>query len=412
MIYFRRLFLLCFVLAAIACNAANYDPVALYLTWQRNPESTMIIRWLTPPDRQEDLIEYQQENVGEWLTANGYHMPLPQNVPYLMHSVELTHLQPDTNYIFRTGHDGRIFKFQTMPATLNQPIRFVAGGDMYHDGIEFLHATNRQAASTSPLFALVGGDIAYAADSKASYLPSWLNRWIDTPTKQDFNRWLAWLIAWKNDMVTPDGRLVPFLPVVGNHDVNGEFEQTPVQAPFFYSLFAMPGQQGYNVLDFSNYMSIILLDSDHSHPIKGDQTNWLANTLKCRQHVPHKFALYHVPAYPSARSYNLKTSQKIRKYWVPYFDRYQLTAAFENHDHTYKRTHPMLNGAISQKGVIYIGDGAWGVESPRTPSKPSKKLYLAQAASKRHFLLVTIEPEKRTVTAVSSDGETFDQLSW
>ena len=115
------------------------------------------------------------------------------------------------------------------------------------------------------------------------------------------------------------------------------------------------------------------MDSGHTHPINGAQTEWLAGVLEARQLVPHKFALYHVPAYPSSRPFNYGISKQIRKNWVPLFDKYKLTAAFENHDHDYKRTHPLLEGKTAPKGVIYLGDGAWGVETPRKARQVRKK---------------------------------------
>lgn len=104
-------------------------------------------------------------------------------------------------------------------------------------------------------------------------------------------------------MVTTDGRLIPLIPVIGNHDVKRRFRRTPADALFFYTLFAMPGIQGYNVLDFGNYMSLFLLDSGHTHPIKGKQTEWLRESLKQRKNVPYKFPIYHVAAFPSVRKY-------------------------------------------------------------------------------------------------------------
>ncbi len=58
----------------------------------------------------------------------------------------------------------------------------------------------------------------------------------------------------------------------------------------------MPGPQGYNVLDCGNYLSLLLLDSGHTHPVEGAQTDWLKQTLAARQHVSHVFPVYHVPA--------------------------------------------------------------------------------------------------------------------
>lgn len=405
-------FVFLFHFGSAVCFGVGYDPVALYLTWQRSPESTMTINWITSPDRQEDLIEYQAEGEAEWKSMTGSHFAMPTNAPYLIHRAELTNLQPAKNYYFRTGKDALTYKFQTMPAVLDRPIRFVVGGDMYHDEIEFVRETNVQAAKTGPLFALVGGDIAYAADKKVSYLPRWTQTWVDRLIGQKVDRWLGWLIAWKNDMVTPDGRLIPMLPVIGNHDTSGRFDQTPQNAPFFYALFAMPGKQGYNILDFGNYMSIVLLDSGHTHSIGGRQTKWLASTLEERQDVPHKFAIYHVPAFPSVRNINDEYCSSVRKHWVPVFEKYGLTAAFEHHDHAYKRTYPIKNNRIDRSGVIYLGDGAWGVEKPRQARHVDQKWYLANFASARHFLNVVISNDKRHVTAISSQGHILDEIEW
>lgn len=390
----------------------GYDPIAVYLTWQRSPESTMTIRWITPPDRQQNKVEYHAEGDNEWVVREGEHSPMPTEAPYLIHSIELTNLLPATNYYFRTGNDAVIYKFQTMPKELTNPINFAVGGDMLHDGIDILHQTNRQAAKTGPLFVLVGGDIAYAADKKVGVLPRWTHPWIDLMVGQKPDRWLEWLIAWKEDMVTPDGRLIPMLPVLGNHDTSGRFDQTPNQAPFFYALFAMPGPQGYNVLDFGNYMSILLLDSGHTHPIGGQQTAWLRSALAQRQQVPHTFAIYHVPAFPSVRKINDEYCCQVRKNWTPVFEQFHLTAAFENHDHCYKRTFPIKNGQIDRTGVIYLGDGAWGVERPRRPRRLLQKWYLAHVAPERNFISVTLKGDQRHVTARNSEGNIIDEIEW
>lgn len=394
------------------CNAQAHEPISVYLTWQRSPESTMTVHWITKTDQKDDLVEYHLECSTEWKTAKGFHISMPTGAAYLIHTVELTNLCPGQNYIFRTSADGKEYKFQTMPDVIQAPIRFVIGGDMYHDNIEILHETNRQAAKTSPMFALVGGDIAYAAYTKARFLPRWIHPWMDILAGQKVDRWLEWLIAWKNDMVTPDGRLIPILPVIGNHDTSGRFGQTPDKAPFFYSLFAMPGKQGYGVLDFGNYMSIFLMDSGHTHPIHGSQAQWLDNALHSRQEILHKFAVYHVPAFPSVRKFNDEICSKVRKHWVPIFEKYHLTAAFEHHDHAYKRTYPIKAGQIDREGVMYLGDGAWGVDKPRQARRVAQKWYLANFISSRHFLMAVIKKDSRYVAAINPQGELLDEIEW
>lgn len=379
----------------------------------------MSIQWITPLNWESDALQYKKEGEPVWRKATGAHAKLPEEAPYLIHAIELTNLEPATTYSFRTGSDeagsdeeGKIYKFRTMPIDPEKPISFVVGGDMYHDTLEILHTTNKQAAKTSPDFALVGGDIAYAADKLSSFFPRWLHPYMDKWYGQKFDRWLNWLIAWKDDMVTPEGVMIPMLPAIGNHDTSGRFDQTPKEAPFFYTLFPMPGLQGYNVVDFGDYLSIFLLDSGHTHPIAGKQAAWLARNLSERFKTPHKFAIYHVPAFPSVHKMTEPVGAEIRKYWVPSFDAHRLTAAFEHHEHSYKRTHPIRKGQIASDGVMYIGDGGWGVDKPRTPRHVDKKWYLAKAISSRHFLLVTIEGAKKTVKAINPEGVVIDQFSW
>ena len=392
------------ILHVIASQIIAGDPEAIYLTWKKNPDSTMTICWLTTPEETNDLVEYVKKETKSWMQAIGTHDPLPHETPYLLHTVELENLIPNTIYTFRIGSTGAEYQFKTVPKTLDEELRFVVGGDMYQGSVEILKKTNRQAASTNPYFVLVGGDIAYASGFSTSI---WK---IFTGRGQKFDRWLTWLQAWQDTMVTPDGCLIPMIPTIGNHEVEGGYNQQPDKAPFFYALFPMPGSQGYQALDFGAYMSIILLDSDHTHPIDSKQAEWLASALKVRVDVPNKFALYHVPAYPSARPMSDPVSTKIRKYWVPLFDEYSLTAAFENHDHDYKRTFLLRNGKIDPKGVLYIGDGAWGVDSIRAPENVKQKWYLKRTAQIRHFLFVSLEEHNRTVTAISAEGKIIDRV--
>jgi hypothetical protein len=416
----KNLWLLLLAFLCLSCTGSAhgneksklYDPTAVYLTWQKQPDSTMTINWITPLDRHEDILEYRKSDEENWVQAVGTHFQLPEKTPYLLHRIELTGLQPGTSYQFRTGSDAITYKFKTMPSTLASPIRFIAGGDMYHDDLETLRVTNIQAAKTSPLFVLVGGDIAYASSKLTDFLPRWIHPWIDRISGQSFDRWLSWLVAWKEDMVTPEGLMIPMLPAIGNHDVIGRYGQTPEQAPFFYSLFPMPGKLGYNVLNFANYMSIFLLDSGHTNPIGGKQVEWLEKSLQQHKDVPHKFALYHVPAYPSVHKMTQDISTQVRKFWVPSFDKFRLTAAFENHEHSYKRSHLLLGDAIAVDGVLYIGDGGWGVKKPRRPRRLGEKWYIASELSARHFLVVDVEQDKQTVRAVNFDGTVFDSFTW
>lgn len=388
---------LAFLFVGFAGAAEEYDPPIVYLTWQRQPDTTMTVQWITPKDRSDDLIEYKLDSETDWHRQKGTHNSLPGRYPFFIHRIELSGLNPESTYYFRVGAEGKIFKFRTLPAVLKGPLQFVSGGDLYHDTLDRVARTNKEAAKKSPQFALIGGDIAYSG-RKLWFL------------EENGQRWIDWLILWKKTMVTPEGYLIPILPAIGNHETNGRFFQTYKQAPFFYALFPMPGLQGYQVLDFGKYLSIFFLDSNHTNTVKGPQSAWLQRSLQARQEVPFKAAIYHVPAYPSVGSFNNSTSALIRSNWVPLFEQYGIDVAFEHHAHAYKRTHLIKEGRISSDGVLYIGDGAWGVENLRKPHSPKNTWYLAKTLSVNHFILTTIDQTHLYFQAIDSRGKIIDEF--
>lgn len=369
------------------------QPAVVYLTWQNQPETTMTVQWITALGDRENILFYRAAKSNLFELAEASYIPLPNASHYALHRVELTGLKPDEEYIFRLAKEPREYKFLTLPKVLNEPLKFVVGGDLYHDSIKDLIETNKQAASLDPRFAILGGDIAYAANK---FLLSW--------EKND--RWVEFLSAWSATMVDSQGHCIPFLSAIGNHDVTGRYGKAPKDAPFFYTLFPQPG---YETLDCGDYLSVFILDSGHTHPIEGAQAAWLREMLEKRASIPHKFAVYHVPAYPSVRDFRGEKSSLIRKEWVPLFEKYGINAVFEHHDHAYKRTFPMLKDKKNPNGVVYLGDGAWGVEKPRKP-KLFRPWYLEKTLSSRNFILVTLNQKARVFHAINSNGETIDSF--
>jgi hypothetical protein len=379
------------------CWAADLTQETIYLTWKQSPSTTMTIQWISPfVDKQSVVVYRPQEENSQWQSTKGESFPFPRSPQYLIHCVELKNLEPDRQYIFKVVPYQEEYQFLTAPSRLNQELRFVTGGDMYHDGIQLMAKTCQKAAQTNPLFALIGGDIAYAV--KSLHVPF-----------ENIGRWIEWIKVWHAMMVTPQGNLIPVIAAIGNHDLIGQYDQTPNQAAVFSALFPMPGKQIYNVLDFNSYLSIVLLDSGHANPISGHQTNWLMSTLEERKSIPHRFAVYHVPAYPSVRHILNKQSVAIRHSWVPLFEKGGIQVAFEHHDHAYKRTYPLLKNRIHSQGVVYLGDGGWGVEKPRT--RRTKRSYLAKFASARHFISVTLTPTQQNFRCINDQGHVVDEYT-
>jgi hypothetical protein len=263
---------------------------------------------------------------------------------------------------------------------------------------EWLDAMNRRVGAQDPDFALLGGDLAYADGVNAT-------------------RWVDWFQSCYRHLRAPDGRLIPLVTVIGNHEVRGHYHgRIPEDAPYFYGFFALPEGRSYNVLDFGDYLSLIALDTDHTQPVAGAQTEWLSAALSRRTQRRFVFPCYHYPAYGTTKRpkegglpSEHPLAKKIQREWVPLFERHGVTAVFENDHHAYKRTHPIREGKRDEaNGIVYLGDGAWGVAT-RPVVTPEEAWYLAHAEARRHVFVVTLKPEGAAqVQAIDVDGNVFD----
>ncbi len=367
------------------------DPKALYLSILRDPAHAMAIQWLTPKKTKESLIFYQKEGQETWAVAEGITVPLPRGETSI-HRVHLEDLEADAVYYFRIGPGEKTYKFRTCPESLTRPLTFIDGGDAYFH-LSLFRRMNKEIVKTDPDFVVIGGDIAYVHGHRGIF--KWHN-W-------KVRRWTSFFEKWTREMVAPDGRLIPMVIVVGNHDV--KHKQID---PLFYSFFAFPTKNvPYYVLDFGRYLSLFLLDSGHTYPIAGKQSVWLEERLAERGQVPLKIASYHVAAYPSVYPYE-KEASVVRENWVPLFEKHGVQVAFEHHNHAFKRTHLLKEGKIDPEGVLYLGDGAWGV-TPRRPSFP-RPWYLARSAQKNCVWHVTLEEEKYLFEALDENGRIFDEV--
>jgi acid phosphatase type 7 len=418
------------VVAETGVEVNTSDPIALYLTWQQDPTSTMTIDWHVINNEVSDELFYREQNTQDWEVIYAESHPFPYSNRRI-YRTELKGLKSGTKYEFRFGDNSPVYLFRTMPETLNRPLRIAIGGDTMHLQ-EWFEETNRQVLKYDPDFAVVGGDIAYA-----DALPPERQRIRGDAQTRDRaeprpaleegdNLWYHWFDAYKNTMITENNRVIPMLVTTGNHEVRGsyysrveEYEQTDEfrqqMAPYFFSLFAMPGQPGYNVLDFGDYMSILLLDSAHVNPADGIQSEWLENVLKERNHVPHLFPVYHLPMFPSVRDFDTPEIVEVRNSWLPLFENHGIRLAFENHDHAYKRTHPIRDGQISSNGIVFIGDGSWGTVPREVRSTGSEEdfneeyWYIKRAESVMHFILLTVDGPHQHMLMVDSEGNVIDE---
>lgn len=358
------------------------DISALYLSWYGDPATTMTIQWHTLVEERSQALLLQQGE--EWEEVPSEETALPT---LLVHKATLDHLEPNTEYAFKVG-DSPTYRFRTAPTTLTEPLRFVIGGDIYANRKLFRRMA-QTAIEHDPLFAVLGGDIAYAINNNPF-------------RSSGLRRWSSFFKEWKEAMITSNNRIIPFLIVPGNHDI------TPHQYELFFQLFAFPKKQLYRTVDFGSYLTLFLLDTGHFQPIDGRQPIWLEKALASHMDVPYRFAIYHEAGYPSYYPFEATTPRKIRAHWVPLFEKYHLLAAFENHNHAFKRTYPLLNNKVDPQGVIYLGDGSWGV----IPRITKDAWYLDKRGRKNALFVVELTPEKGTIEALTPLNQSIDRIEF
>jgi len=322
------------------------------LVWNDNPSTTMTIVWdqLEPS---EVAVYYGTEDHGRkyWKYANNQ-FPYRSFEYYEMHTnyAKLKNLQPDQRYYFvikdARGVSERYW-FKTAPDS-PKAFTFVAGGDTKSsdEPLEAGRSSNRVVAKLRPLFVLYNGDFTSGNGT------------------DPFN-WKQWLTDWHLQTTTVDGRMIPIVPVHGNHE-NGNHGN-------LHFMFDAPYQnndssQIYYSLSFGgNLLHTIALNSEIEEG--GAQKAWLENDLKRHRDFQFKLAGFHKPFYPHTQRKRENTYQY--KHWAFLFDQYGLDLGFDADSHMHKITFPIKPDTLSEDshmgfirddrtGTMYIGEGSWG----------------------------------------------------
>lgn len=374
-------------------DSDQYAPDTLFLTWSKDPTTTMTIQWVGVETAGDMSIRFS--------LLNGQDAGIVKTItkPYLntdlkVFRCQLDGLLPGSEYQFRIGKSFPSYRFRTMPSKAIDEFRFVTGGDSGID--EHAMATNLLAAKQNPYFVLMAGDLAYDNGKSPETFTQYLRNYSAT-------------------MYDSEHRMIPMITCIGNHEVVDGYHAKREDSPQYLSLFdCMYAERTFSTLDFGDYMSLVLLDTDHIAPVAGEQTDWLAKQLEDRQEVPHLIVANHVPAYPSYRNPDSTdgkkgTGEDQRVHWSPLFEKYKVDVVLEHHDHTFKRTHPLTGGLNDKNGVVYLGDGSWG--KLRVPKTPDVRPYLAKVDQAYHMTLHTLQGENRVHMALTEGGKVADVLA-
>lgn len=383
------------VLAVTACA----EPLHVYLTYSGAPETSIDINVIIPEKAESVDVYYdtqardgKPESYAHHVTATYHQTWMELSDRRAMFVAALTGLEPGTDYYFVAGEEeyglSKERKFRTLPGG-DAPLRFVNGGDMGADGLVI--PLLKLAGQQDPDFGIIGGDIAYVNGLLGG-----------------FATWDQWLRNWDELMVTSDGRMIPIVTAIGNHETNRyETDDLTLRSPWYTSLFGRQSEQIYYTRQFGDNMVCYFLDSGHLHTHES-QAAWLRQEMEKHHDVPYSFAAYHVPLYPAHREFEGAGSAMGRQHWLPIFDEFELTVGLEHHDHVFKRTKPLRGNEVVEHGTVYVGDGCFG-RDPRTID-PEPRWYNEKEMSVAHFWVVDVANDGLKFKAIDDKGQTIDSF--
>ena len=352
---------------------------------------TVSVLWHQPAGEEAFPFQVRLVGQGQWVAGASKTKawdPAKRDV----HCVRLTGLSPGARYEFRFGEEEKSYTFRTVPDPTKACVKFAVGGDMRCEWRPSkFRGMAKAVAEEEPHFVVAGGDLAYCR-GRANAWP----------------RWEVWLREWQDLMVTAKGDLIPVVPVLGNHEVDGGYGQERTAAPHFFALFDFPDDSPIRALDIGTALSLLLLDSGHCHAVAGAQTEWLQTALSQRRTQAFRCAVYHVPAY-ACRDASSTKSAEVRKHWAPVLEKEEVEVAFEHHHHALKRTKPLKHGEPAVRGTIYLGDGSWGVP-PRAIERESFRELMDFSAAENGCWIAEVMGKKMVLRAIDRKNQELDRV--
>jgi hypothetical protein len=389
------LFLIRFFALTLACISA-INPAELplaasdkyRLVWNDDPTTTITIAWDQAKIGGNPVICYDIKDRGRNFVKYRYSKKSDRiSLKYGMntHFAKLTGLKPGKAYYFVFKDDQGVserYWFRTAPSR-PESFTFIEGGDTKSEGnpLEAGRNTNRVVACLRPLFVYYNGDFISGDGTN----PEW---------------WKQWLTDWHKMTTTDDNRMVPIVPIHGNHE-NGDKGN-------LYHIFNAPYHNGdsskiYYSLSFGgNFFHMVQLNTEIEEG--GQQREWLKNDLEKHRDFTFKIAGYHKPFFPHTKTKADNPNQYRQWAWLFYENR--LSVSFDADSHMAKITYPIVPDSTSDgfsgykrddiNGTIFTGEGSWGA-APRANN--NDKPWTLTSASFNHIKWIHVYPGSKNEEA-------------
>jgi hypothetical protein len=356
-----------------------------WIAYGGEPTSQMYVSWsagtatgASNPPPSPQVRWGLNTSYGSKAAAGSGQVPIPSGVSgepaenTFYQNLLLTGLSPGQTYHYSVSNDGKTWGPDTTFTTAASGVgdfTFTAFGD------EAASLTRAQpmiqlAASYSPAFHLLAGDLAYATPNGERL-----------PTLTGFNpkQWDKYL-----DMAGPAGaQSIPWMASVGAHETEplGDDGYAGFVTRFPYSSSSGSGSPVVHTFTYGNVAVIHLDGNDLSaqEPVNngytdGLQTSWLSSQLASYRAsgsgIDFIVVVVNCCCYSSNREHG--SDGGLRYVWGPLFDTYAVDLVISGHVHAFERTNPMINGAATAtvpsggtvhpatEGTTYICAGGGG----------------------------------------------------
>lgn len=330
------------------------------------------------PDTGAKVFRGTEEIVNTYLVAGD--RQTDKRTAFVSHKVIADGLEPGVTYRYRLGNGesgswSKVGSFTTDTAE-HQDYRFIVGADSQASSLSNFEAwgdTFRKAVQYmgSPKFLISAGDLVDNGDLETQW---------------------QWMLQVAEDSLLH----VPFVPVLGGHEVNDYDGDVTTDNSNFYHHFNVPrqvvaGTHEGSVYSFEYGDALYIVfnsqyegglasngkDIDWEDPEFRAQVNWMKHTV-AKSDKKWKFVSFHKSPYASGDNSALYEDERVqfyRQHLIPVFDELGIDMVFEAHDHMYMRSFQMYgnkvipedeltfdgNGhAVNPKGTIYLMPNALG----------------------------------------------------
>jgi hypothetical protein len=399
----------------------NREVRNLHMTWQQDPATTVTVQWATNDISLTDYEPRVWAMPSSRVEGAGADAVMPWSASYVYEgegmiyrealagfetgtedfvvwTVELTGLLPDTEYTFRAGtwqdFNPATGEFTSpdlsdpltvttgIPKGQREPFKMVMAGDSRGGTEDILANVDRLAAMEARLW-FFNGDMTNGG------------------SQVEWNLW--------QDAMAPVLQSQVLMPVQGNHEIF---------ANLYYAQYALPRHPGLPEelqehawsFDFSN-VHFVGLDSN-TEAVVADQVAWLEADLAAARKDPDIdwiFVMMHHPVYSAS---NHGSTDRLQEYWMPLFEKHRVDLVFAGHDHNYERTLPVRGGQVVEpdQGVVYVVAG--GFYSPGYSNGQGWWTKTSAHGDLSNYLHLSVEGDTVEIIAYSGDGtQVLDQFA-